>query len=99
MTKHVAIDESRLKAAVHAIQERRRSEISHGLSIRPPIAGLRHNLEKQLQPLFANVGLDTAKIKQIMTKHKTDVRHILEKLIGRSLSSRTTQIKFLPPSK
>jgi len=79
MTTHVAIDESRLKAAVQEVQDRKHPGINHGLSIRPPIAGLRHDLEKQLQPLFANVGIDTAKIKQIMTKHETEVRHILEK--------------------
>jgi DNA-binding transcriptional MerR regulator len=79
MTKHAVIDETRLKAAVQAIQERERQDINQAyFSRRAEIARLRRDLANRLEPLFADAGLDIGKIKKLVTQHQIDVRHILE---------------------
>lgn len=77
MTKHVAIDESRLKAAVRAVQERKRPDQAR-VSNYAQIVRLEHDLGNRLEPLFVDAGLDVKKIQQIRTEHHTELRRILE---------------------
>jgi hypothetical protein len=80
MTKHVAIDQARLKTAVQAIEARKRSDINQiGFSQRSQISKLRRDLAARLEPVFADAGIDIEKISQIMTQHQHDVRRILQK--------------------
>jgi hypothetical protein len=80
MTKHVAIDESRLKAAVQAIKERKRPDIDQiHLAQHSKIAKLRRDLGRQFEAVFADAGFDIGKINQIVKQHQTEVRLVVEK--------------------
>jgi hypothetical protein len=80
MTKHAAIDETRLRAAVQAIKERKPPDTSQvRLSQHPEIAKLRRNLGKKLEPVFAKAGFDISKVNQLLAHHQTEVRRLLEK--------------------
>lgn len=80
MTKHVAIEESRLKAAVQAIKERKRLDIDQiRLAQHSKVGKLRRDFARQLEPVFAGASLDISKINQIVKQHQNDVRHVIEK--------------------
>ena len=83
-SEHKAVSESEIKAAIKAalsaIGHQERLDISQaGLARRAGIPSLRRKLGKQLQPVFAEAGLDVAKIKKIRADHQSEVRGVLKK--------------------
>ena len=97
MTKHVAIDESRLKAAVQAIKERKRPDIDQiNLAQHSKIAKLRRDLGRQFEAVFADAGFDISKFNQIVKQHQADVRLVVEKQrtkISKELAALTRSVK------
>jgi hypothetical protein len=70
--------ESESQAAIAAIRNRKDPAILQSrLSAGPP--ALRKKLVKQLQPVFAQAGLNAAKINEILAEHQNELRSALEK--------------------
>jgi len=79
MPKPKAVTESKLKAALAAITDRKVQDIGElGRSERAHIQNLSGNLVKRLQPMFGT-GFDVEKISKILADHQREVRSVLEK--------------------
>jgi hypothetical protein len=74
------INKSEIKAAIAAIMKRKRPDLAQlRLDERARLMALRGKLERQLEPLFAEAGLDIAKINKILADHESEVGSVLEK--------------------
>jgi hypothetical protein len=78
MAKNNKVDESRIKAAIAAIKDRKGPGVIPA-SQTSQIANLRRKLGKRLQAVFAAAGLDVDKINKILAEHQGDLRSVFEK--------------------
>jgi hypothetical protein len=72
------IDESSIKAAIAAVRNRKYPDVVPA-SQQSQILNLRRKLGKQIQPLFADAGLEIKKINKILAEHQRDVRGVVDK--------------------
>jgi hypothetical protein len=82
MSKRTAImiDESKAKAAIDAVKDRKRPVLLQtGFQQRALRGKLRTKLSKELKPLFTGAGLDLGKIDKVLKNNQSEVRRSLAK--------------------
>jgi hypothetical protein len=73
------VNKSEIKAAIAAIMNSKRPNIRQlRLDEGARLMALRGKLEKQLEPLFAETGLDVAKLNKMLAEHQSEVGSVLE---------------------